>query len=257
MKTYAAIFIILIFSNCQNAGTKKKDQASAGSRPEFYAKIQQHFNLIDSFQKTDIDQLSAENQKLRETIEQFKYVIADLRDSSDPRSLYIVSSGDKKLHLISWNTRMGGTMIDFTTMAVYQTQCGYTVTRTLSDSSENPPVDPIMHYQGISTISTPDGPVYIAHGFGQGSTILPWEEVRAIRIDVDRLIFPRIFPDAKSNLFVEFDRTNLRSGEIPVIQISENGKIISTPVPDDHEGFTGKYQTYVFKDSVYQVTRGL
>lgn len=167
--------------------------------------------------------------------------------------MYITKSADEKLCLISWDTRMGGTMIDFATMAIYQTSNGDTISKMLIDTSESPIGNTLMHYDNLYSIKEADKTIYIAHGFGQGSTALPWQELRAFQINGKQLINPSIFPEQKPNLFIEFDTHKLKREEIPMILVIDSAKTISSPIPTDDEGFSGKYQKLVFRDRIYKV----
>lgn len=148
---------------------------------------------------------------------------------------------------------MGGTMIDFATMAIYQTSNGDTISKMLIDTSESPIGNTLMHYDNLYSIKEADKTIYIAHGFGQGSTALPWQELRAFQINGKQLINPSIFPEQKPNLFIEFDTHKLKREEIPMILVIDSAKTISSPIPTDDEGFSGKYQKLVFRDRIYKV----
>jgi hypothetical protein len=222
-------------------------------KKQFYQAVERHFNYIDSIRKIDPDLIEAENLKLQQTINSYKSDILNLVDTSNNDLLYIVKSADKNLCLVSWDTRMGGTMIDFATMAIYQTSSGDTVSKMLVDTSENPMGNTLMHYDNLYSIKEADKTFYIAHGFGQGSTALPWQELRAFQIDGRQLNNPKIFPEHKANLFIEFDTHKLNRGEVPMILVIDSAKTISLPVPTEAESFSGKYQQLIFKNGTYQV----
>lgn len=223
------------------------------SENHFYQAVERHFNYIDSIRKIHPDLIEAENLKLQQTINSYKVDIFKLSDTSNYDLLYIAKSSDKKLCLVSWDTRMGGTMIDFATMAIFQTSSGDIISKMLVDTSENPMGNTLMHYDNLYSIKESDKTIYIAHGFGQGSTALPWQELRAFQIDGGQLNNPKIFPEQKPNLFIEFDTYKLNREEIPMILVTDGAKTISSPIPNDDEGFSGKYQKLVFKGGVYKV----
>jgi hypothetical protein len=233
---------------------KKTEPAKAvENKNPFYLAVQKHFNYIDSIRKIHPDLIEAENIKLQQTIISYKADIFNLSDTSNYDLLYIAKSADKKLCLVSWDTRMGGTMIDFTTMAIYQTSSGDTISRMLVDTSENPMGNTLMHYDNLYCVKDTDKAIYIAHGFGRGSTALPWQELRAFQIDGRQLNNPKIFPEQKPNLFIEFNIHKLNRQEVPMILVIDSGKTISSPMPTEDEGFSGKYQQLIFKNGTYKV----
>lgn len=220
---------------------------------QFYRALERHFDYIDSIRKIDPDLIETENIKLQQTINFYKADIFNLDDTSNYDLLYIVKSADKKLCLVSWDTRMGGTMIDFATMAIYQTSNGDTISKMLIDTSENPIGNTLMHYDNLYSIKSADKIIYIAHGFGQGSTSLPWQELRAFQIDDTQLNNPKIFPEQKPILFIEFDTHKLNKEEVPMILVIDSARTISLPIPTDDEGFSGKYQRLVFTNGIYKM----
>src|SRR5690348_568139 len=99
----------------------------------------------------------------------------------------------------------------------------------------------MMHYDTIYTVQSGQT-FYLAQGFGQGSTALPWQELRAFSIKNDKLINLKIFPEKKADIFVEFDTHNFKGGQrIPTIKVKSSGKTILIPIGTDDEGFSGKY----------------
>jgi hypothetical protein len=96
--------------------------------------------------------------------------------------------------------------------------------------------------------------VYLARGFGQGSTALPWQELKAFKIQYGKLYSPQIFPGNKTELWVEFDLTKFSEGQlVPTIKVKDRGKTILLPVATENEGFSGKYQLLTLGKSTYKV----
>src|SRR5689334_785654 len=92
------------------ANTSKSQQLK-----QFKRAIRRHFQYIDSVRRIDPDLIAAENKKLEQTLYRYRNIVFTLKDSFDFDWLYIVTSPDKKLCLLSWDTRMGGTMIEYAT----------------------------------------------------------------------------------------------------------------------------------------------
>lgn len=252
MKFQLTIAFLLSLCSCLTHPKYVEPKKNVKDENSLYKLIVRHFNYIDSIRKIDPDLIEAENLKLQYTINSFKTDIFNLDDTSNYDLLYVVKSKDKKLCLVSWDTRMGGTMIDFATMAIFQTSNGDTISKMLIDTSDNPMGNTLMHYDDIYTLEEVDKTIYIAHGFGQGSTALPWQELRAFQIDGRQLNNPKIFPEQKPNLFVEFDAYKLNGNKVPMILVTDSAKTISSPMLTEDEGFSGKYRKLVFNNGVYK-----
>lgn len=253
MKSLLIITFLLTFYSCLTKTKQAQSTLKVDNKNSFYQAFEQHFKYIDSVRKTTPDLIEGENLKIQQSINYFKKDILNLTDSIDYGGLYIVKSTDKKLCLISWDTRMGGTMIEFATMAIFQTSSGDTISKILFDTSESPIGNTLMHYDNLYSIQNADKTIYIAHGFGQGSTILQWQELRAFQILNKELINPNVFPEQKPNLFIEFDTQKLKREEIPMILLTDSGKTISLPILNEMESFSGKYQNLVFHNGIYKI----
>jgi hypothetical protein len=249
------ILSFLIIAALQAGAQKKAGRATKGKNTiGLYPAAQKHFNLIDSLRWKDVEGLEAENEKLIQTIARHRAEIFNLDDAHDFDLLYIAKSPDNKFSLVSWDTRMGGTMIIFATMAIFKTADGTINYKMLTDSIETGIEHSLMRYDTLYSINTAKGNLYLAQGRGQGSTVLPWQELRAFRIENNQLVNPVVFPDKKYKLFVEFDTHQFSDRDkIPTIKIRESGKTILLPIPTEQEGFSGKYQTLVFSGFVYKV----
>jgi len=147
MKLLLTIFFISILI-CHGQGYKTSLKKSK-QFTDFYNAITQQFIIIDSLRLSDYDSFEKANNKLVNIINEFKTDIFDFKDSLDYDLIYLIKSSDKKLALISWDTRMGGTMIDFTTLAVYKTPEGIKIKMLLDATDENMP-DTYMHYNSLN-----------------------------------------------------------------------------------------------------------
>jgi hypothetical protein len=144
-------------------------------------------------------------------------------------------------------------MIAFTTMAIFKTSQGVKTKMLLDTSDESMPYT-YMHYNSVNTVTTSDGKkVYLAWGNGQGSTALPWQELRAFSIADGELVEPKIFPDTASKIFMEFDlHTFSDEQRVPSIRVKDGGKTIQLPIEGAKQGFSGKYKTYVFNGKAFK-----
>ncbi|MBO9562482.1 MAG: hypothetical protein J7621_06890 [Niastella sp.] len=226
---------------------------TAINKTQLRTTVQKCFRIMDSIRFKDPDKLEVENKKLIQLLAKHKEELFKWMNEQDFDFLYIAKSTDNKLCLISWDTRMGGTMIDFASIALYQAT-GQSVKYTLLKGGEGLSNDEntLMHYDTVHTVITGKGNVYLAHGFGQGSTAYPWQEVRAFRIEDNQLKMPAVFPEKESRLFVAFDTHQFGDDElIPTIKVRSQGKTILYPIATESEGFSGKYQTFILSGSRY------
>jgi hypothetical protein len=235
-----ALFLFSSALPAQNKGLSKEQK-------HFWADITRHFRAIDSAMKQHyFEGLDSANNWLIKYLSQHKSLIQSLPDTFNYDLLYIAHAKDGRLTLISWDTRRGGTMIEFTTMAIYKTSKGLESLMLLDpDHPEQP--ETFVHYNKITTLLASDGQrIYLAWGNGQGSNLLPWQELRAFSIS-EKLQMPFIFPDHSSSLDVMFDLNKVGDHKhLPVIDVSKDGRTIDVPLTDDEEKFRGNYQRYRF-----------
>lgn len=247
--TYSHIFFTLTCEGQNKFDTSQKTLKS------FYSKITRQFVIIDSIRNIDYDQLEAANNEVIKILKDYKAEIFNFPDTFDYDLLYFVKSSDKKLALISWDTRTGGTMIAFTTMAIFKSPQSIETKMLLDTTDENMPLT-YMHYNSINTITKHSGErVYLAWGNGQGSSIIPWQELKAFSILRSELIEPKIFPNSASSIQVEFDLNSFPNNQLaPAIKIKNGGRTIQIPIENDRQGFSGKYKTYVFNGKVFKAS---
>jgi hypothetical protein len=220
---------------------------------EFYQTITKQFARIDHLhQSGGYDSLESENQKIESILNHYKTHLFNFRDSLDYDLIYLTKSADKKLVLVSWDTRTGGTLIAFTTMAIFKTPQGVKTKMLLDTAEESMPYS-YMHYNSINTITNLAGKnIYLAWGNGQGSTALPWQELRAFSIAIAELSEPKVFPGKASKIFVEFDLHAFgEEQKVPSIRIKNGGKTIQVPIEGAKQGFSGKYKTYVYNGKMF------
>lgn len=244
------IILILLLYSCQAPVPRPKASKIVEAQPDLYRFLKQHAAALDSASKIDSDTLDSLNERLKQTIERHKAEFLSLKDTTLFDFLNVLVSSNRKLCLISWDTRMGGTMIDFTTTVIYTKADGSLIAKVLLDTTAEDTDNTPMYYDQLYSIPGKNGMNYVAVGNGQGSTALPYGEVRALRINKDQLLDAPLFPGRKSFVFVEFDTHHLK-GDIPSISVSDSGRRIAIPVSDGDEGFANRYETLVYKNGVY------
>jgi hypothetical protein len=231
-----------------NAVLKPKDTLIVNS---FETAMQIHFNHIGHFLIYDnLDSAVIENNLILNSVEKYKEEIFNISEKVDNNLYKLTKSKDGKLCIISWDTRLGGTSVDFATIAVFKSKDKIFCKKIISGQNEYTHEDEYfqMRYSKILTLNEN---LYIANGIGQGSTALPWEDVLALQINGKDLIFKKIFPNNKFRILVEFDAHQFDGKSIPVIIFENEGKILKIPESNDKEGFDGKYQQLIFDGNVF------
>ena len=246
------ILTFIFFYSLTCEGQNKIDNPQKTPKT-FYSEITRQFLAIDSLRNVDYDKLEEANNEVANILISYKAEILNSPDTLDYDLIYLAKSSDKMLALVSWDTRKGGTMIAFTTMAIYKTPEG-TITKMLLDKTDEDMPFTYMHYNSINTIAASNGKkIYLAWGNGQGSTIIPWQELRTFSISNDKLVEPKILPNTSSNIRVEFDLHEFTDNQkVPVIKIKNSGRTILVPIETDSQGFSGKYKTYVFNGKEFK-----
>jgi hypothetical protein len=148
--------------------------------PDFHQSIVLHFKIIDSIHNVNPDLMEQEELKFEQLLDKNKEYIFNSDNALHFDQLYIAKSADKKLCLVSWDTRMGGTMIDFTTMAIFKKENNQLSSKMLVDLSSEIR-NTLMHYDTVYTVSTVTHTFYLAQGLEQGSTALPWQEIKTFK----------------------------------------------------------------------------
>ncbi len=249
MKNLSLAFILLISLFTSGQGLSPSQQ-------HFYQQISARFSRIDTIREFGADRIiqdpdlqQRESTALDSFLQSQSTLIFTLPDTLNFDLLYISRSADSNLCLVSWDTRMGGTMIDFRTLALYRTKNGI-YTQPLSDEGDNTK----FHYDTIFTIQGKDkSKIYLAYGFGQGSMILPWQDLRAFSINGNELIMPTVFPAQSNRLFVEFDLNEFDEGSsVPNIKFQKGGYHILVPETAGNGGFSGKFFSLIFNGTRYR-----
>jgi hypothetical protein len=230
-----------------NKAFKSKDTLIVNS---FETAMQRHFDNIEHFRIHDnIDSASIENELILNSVEKYKEEIFKISEKIDNKLFKLTKSKDGKLCIISWDTRRGGTNIDFATIAIFRSNDKIFCKKIISGQNEYTQKDGYfqMRYHKILTLNEN---LYLANGVGQGSTSLLWEDVLALQINGNVLIYKKVFPNNKFRILFEFD-ANHNGNRIPNIIFENEGKILKIPILNDKEDFNDKYQQLIFEGNVF------
>lgn len=244
---FLPLIILAALASCLPQESKKTTES-----PENVNRvIQSMFNLLDSlypYITVDGDSL---NNNIAATLIKYRETIMEMPDTPGFRQPYIVHSPDQQFCTVSWDTRQGGTNIDNRALILFNTSKGIDY-RYPADTSAVASTQ--IFYRDIYELQTGNRVIYIARGFGRGSSALPWEQITAWRIRNDSLVPEPIFPEwydpadiDKGNnylpsLFIEFDTHHITGeAERPVTEFSERNNKIRVPLPNDKGGWSDRF----------------
>lgn len=139
---------------------------------------------------------------------------------------------------------LGGTMIDFATVAIYQTESGTQTKRLSADSFYS------IFFSDLYALTNTDGTsTYFAYGRGQGSTMLPFRRLQAFRINNNALDTVQTTTDGNHKLF--YDRSQYAEGDTELdIEFPADRRTIRIPQRKDGAP-TGQWLTYTFNGKAY------
>ncbi len=225
--------------------------------------ITSNLNQIDSLRHSDgysdfvieyeelIDSLNNELLKNFSVLtEQDRFQSCDLNKSTN---FSYQLSADKNFCVISWDTRQGGTMIDYTTSVIYKNNKG-TFLKTLKYGEPGYEDNCKILFDTLVTLTNNDGrPIYLAYGYGQGSTSLPFRVLKAFMVNDSLIEHFNLFPNNTSELWIQYDYQYWKEGdEILDIQLLNGGSLLKIPVLDTLDRPTGKYYDLTFNGTEYR-----
>jgi hypothetical protein len=178
-------------------------------------------------------------------------------------NFYSLISLDKRFCITSWDTRQGGTMIDFMNVVICKTSTKTIVKHLLYGENDFKDNSKIM-FDTLFTIYNKKGqPIYLAYGSGQGSSALPFRIVKAFMIsdslienfnifpqDIDPLIFND--PNNLGEFVIEYDYHNFKGKDTVHEMKFVNGTLeIKVPIIKDNGRPSNKYYSLIFDGEKY------
>lgn len=213
--------------------------------------IQSMFNLLDSlypYITVDGDSL---NNNIANTLIKYREAIMEMPDNPGFREPNIVHSPDQQFCTVSWDTRQGGTNIDNRALILFNTSKGIDY-RYPADTADYASTQ--ILYTDIYELQTGNKVVYIARGYGRGSSAILWEQLTAWSIRNDSLIPEPIFPDwydlvdgIRTEIylpafFIEFDMHYISEKSVrPETEFAAGNKKIRVPLPNDKGGWSDRF----------------
>jgi|GEM_PF-1872789 len=162
-------------------------------------------------------------------------------------------SSDKHFCITSWDTRQGGTMIDYTSTVIYKTPQKTDIKTLTYGEGEHKDNTKIL-FDTLVTIHNQEGkPIYLAYGFGQASTSLPYRVLKAFMITDGLVEEFSLFPDKTSELWIHYDLHRFRpEDEVLDVLFKDGAKRLKVPITDHENRPTHKYYNLVFDGMTYR-----
>jgi hypothetical protein len=257
MKLFLLSFFLLLAA-CKPGSQERTAAPGSDSLIHSVSDIQSYLlhqiDLLDSAREADdYDALDSINNNIYRGLEKLAKNDAyqTITFSQDDPISYLLSE-DKKLCVVSWDTRTGGTLEIDANVVIYQTSAG-TKSQYFGD---DPNTDESERFLGYFTelygLTNADSvTTYFAYGQSKGSTILYSRVLQAFRISADTLDHTRPAFDDRENK-IEYDLSKFGyPDDIKEITFSTDHREIQVPEVED-ETPTGRYHKYNFSNGIYR-----
>jgi hypothetical protein len=209
---------------------------------------------------TEQENIVAINTELHTTWEEiakqnlWKDATIRLNDSENPMSIYLLSD-DEKLAIITWNSQLGGTMLDIEGIAIFETPEGVK-TKTLFANEKGGSDfinDSGMSYQELYTLTNSKGvATYYAYGMSSMSSMMPVYVLTAFQVSNDLVQNVPVVKGENNAFFMSYDLINTPDIEINGFVFSADKKKITVPQSNSDAMPTGKNADYIFNGDEYE-----
>ncbi len=172
-------------------------------------------------------------------------------------------SSDKRFCITSWDTRLGGTMIDYTNVVIYKTFNKTFVKQLVYGEPGFKDNSKIMFDTLFSIQNNKGQTIYITYGSGYGSTALPFSVVKAFMITdsliENSIIFPNEIdslafndPNNSGELSIEYDLHNFKGNDkVHEMKFLNGGLEIKVPIIKANGRPSNRYYSLVFNGERY------
>ncbi|MBT1687722.1 hypothetical protein [Dawidia soli] len=263
--TASVLFAVALLTACTRApvsqevpSTPAADSVAPASAPDSRSYFKRQIDLLDSVSLAGYfdrqgDMLDSVNKNIYRALEGLTkddaYQHASLGEKD---GISYLLSDDQRLCLVSWDTRLGGTMIDFETVAIYKTAAGTKIRylgevdpETSGHTSSQTYFTKLYALTDIDSVTT-----YYAYGVGQASTLLPWRTLQAFRVGEDLDDTLPTFDDRENSFSYDLSKFD-DNDDIADVIFAANPRDIQVPDIED-EVSTGQYTRYRFADGMYR-----
>jgi len=155
-----------------------------------------------------------------------------------------ISSDDRRLRFMSWDTKQGGTMIDFATVAIFQDKDSLKVKLLLTEFGENL----FENFYEIYTIQdNRSEALYLVKAYGIGSTLVRQLSVKVFQVK-NGLTQVAIFPNGQNEITLGYETSS--QDTLFDIKVLEQGKKLLIPIVDG-DSLTGDYDELNFNGATF------
>lgn len=255
MKKYTLIFL-LSFLNYEPLLV-----AQVSSCEQVQKDVLTEINLVESFNQKYQETFADMSDSLRIHNELLKQNLVYFIESGGYKTcpinfpaLKFVQSPDQNMMAVSWNTHMGGTMIDFASIIGYALLDGTIRTKRMEPEFQGVVENDKIFIDKIYTIKNrKKETIFLVTSHGQGSTLTPYFSMAAYKVGAELMKVP-IFA-GQTELSVNFDYTNDNTSYLPKdfngIQFLKKGMFVRKPISEKNGVFKGRYEIYKFDGSKY------
>ena len=225
------------------------------STAEFFNVVTHQFVLINNarYKQKNYTELVAAGATVPGLINAWKYIIMNIKDTLDFNLLTIVKSEDKNLCIVSWDTRLGDTKIDYASIILYKIKDSVYLQQQKQEFIRNVPENPKIRYTSIYTINAKDKKIFLAKGYGQGRTTEPWQEIKTFCLSDSILTQPNILPGKKNRIFIAVNNIEQKGiRKTPPLLYDSTKLTLTVPVTDKQNMFTGSYTSYRFNEKKFK-----
>lgn len=253
MKIIKSVFLLLLCvltnAKAQNASLFQAKQA-----------VIQNFELLDTLKKQyliDYDTFMKVNASIKKSICNWIEIGAlnDFQLNVKGEVKFVISD-DKKIGVVSWNTNLGGTMIDFAAIIGYQTPDGLYHAKRMEQEFQGTVENDKDFYTNIYSLKNKyKKTIYLLASQGQGSTLTPYYSLDSYLIEDQLMSYGNLFEGNPDGLFVAFDYTDPKNRNVAFVDLGfkflKKGLYIRKPIAEKNGGFTGRYEVYKFDGAKY------
>ncbi len=227
------------------------------------ASIYAQFQKLERFNQTAIDSsismydsLKPANEALKNHVVQWielgGFQICPLQPI---QNMKVVASPDMNLVAISWNTYLGGTLIDFASILGYKNEGGTFGSKKMESEFQGiTDNDKILIDRIYSIKNKHKQTIYLVSSVGQSGALAPFYNMTAYKIGKTIVETP-VF-GGKITLSTSFDYTSFHDGtylpnDFIGIQFLQKGHYVRRPISENNGVFNGRFEIYKFDGLKY------
>ena len=229
-----------------------KDAATAKAK---LAKLHQDLKTAADDDRGDVKKIQAINEELHAAWQEiaqknlWRDTTIQTRDIYNPYSVYLLSP-DKKLAIITWNSELGGTMINLQGIAIFETAKGVKTQKLFDNKKRNDNFG--MSYRELYALTNKSGKTtYYAYGISKAASLILIDVIHGFQI-TDKLVENvQVAKGEEFGITRVYDFTDVKDIKMNGFIFSDDKKQITVQESDEHDIPTGKNSIYVFDGNMY------